>query len=183
MDLPHPASPCTDYLEPTVFIRHHRMLRAVMIGAQAWFPLSDLARLMGKRLDERSTLKLDADQSRTAWLQTHQQWERCLLLSESAVFAMLVHHYVPENRALRQWLVQDVLPALHARHREDFDHPESCQMRWQGRPLSTLQWHDDLWIRLRDVPELVQVQTASHSAPIKDPWWKRLMTQSARFRA
>ncbi|WP_241151800.1 hypothetical protein [Pseudomonas viridiflava] len=68
MDLPHPASPCTDYLEPTVFIRHHRMLRAVMIGAQAWFPLSDLARLMGKRLDERSTLKLDADQSRTAWL-------------------------------------------------------------------------------------------------------------------
>jgi len=116
MDLPHPASPCTDYLEPTVFIRHHRMLRAVMIGAQAWFPLSDLARLMGKRLDERSTLKLDADQSRTAWLQTHQQWERCLLLSESAVFAMLVHHYVPENRALRQWLVQDVLPALRNRY-------------------------------------------------------------------
>ncbi|MBX8503169.1 phage antirepressor, partial [Pseudomonas cichorii] len=65
MDLPYPSSPCIDHFEPTIFIRHHRMLRAVMLDAQVWFPLQDLARLMGKQLDERATLKLDIDQRRT----------------------------------------------------------------------------------------------------------------------
>lgn len=171
MDLPYPTPPCTDHFEPTVFIRHHRMLRAVMLDAQVWFPLSDLARLMGRPLDERATLKLDADQRRTAWLLTHGQWEKCLMISESGVFALLVHHYVPENRALRRWLAQEVLPALDARAVDAHDHPQLYQMHWQGSALGALQWHGELWVKLRDLPELVQVQPCTSTGP----WWRRWM--------
>jgi prophage antirepressor-like protein len=102
----------TDCFEPQVFIRHHRQLRALQLDHQAWFCLQDTARLMGKSLDERSLRKLDPDQHRTAWLNNDGQWSKQTLISESALFAMLVHHYVPENRALRHWLTHEVLPAL-----------------------------------------------------------------------
>ncbi|MFJ4143041.1 Bro-N domain-containing protein [Pseudomonas sp. NPDC089734] len=179
MDLPYPSPPCTDHFEPTVFIRHHRMLRAVMLDAQVWFPLSDLARLMGKQLDERATFKLDADQRRTAWLLTHGQWEKCLMISESGVFALLVHHYVPENRALRRWLAQEVLPALDARMMDAGDQPQLYQMRWQGHVLGALQWHGELWVKLRDLPELVPVPADS----AREPWWRRLVGGRKSFSA
>ncbi|MBX8525396.1 Bro-N domain-containing protein [Pseudomonas cichorii] len=179
MDLPYPSSPCTDHFEPTIFIRHHRMLRAVMLDAQVWFPLQDLARLMGKQLDERATLKLDIVQRRTVWLLTHGNWEKCLMISESGVFAMLVHHYVPENRALRRWLAQEVLPALDVRHAEVADQPLLYQMRWQGNALSSLQWRGELWVKLRDLPELVQVQ----AGVVTGSWWRRLMGRRRSFLA
>ncbi|MBX8505127.1 BRO-N domain-containing protein [Pseudomonas lijiangensis] len=179
MDLPYPSSPCTDHFEPTIFIRHHRMLRAVMLDAQVWFPLQDLARLMGKQLDERATLKLDIDQRRTVWLLTHGNWEKCLMISESGVFAMLVHHYVPENRALRRWLAQEVLPALDVRHAEVADQPLLYQMRWQGNALSSLQWRWGLRGELRDLPELVQVQ----AGVVTGSWWRRLMGRRRSFLA
>ncbi|MCV4340613.1 BRO-N domain-containing protein [Pseudomonas capsici] len=177
MDLPYPSSPCTDHFEPTIFIRHHRMLRAVMLDAQVWFPLQDLARLMGKQLDERATLKLDIDQRRTVWLLTHGNWEKCLMISESGVFAMLVHHYVPENRALRRWLAQEVLPALDVRHAEVADQPLLYQMRWQGNALSSLHWHGELWVKLRDLPELVQVRPEGMTGS----WWRRLLGRRSFF--
>ncbi|RMR60321.1 BRO domain-containing protein [Pseudomonas syringae pv. actinidiae] len=171
MDLPLPLLPCTENHEPTLFLRHRRMLRAVVMHAEAWFPLEDIARLMGKRLDERNTRKLDADQRRTAWLLTHGEWQKCLLISESAVFALLIHHYIPENRALRRWLTQDVLPALSARAFDiNNDGPTHCQMQWQGTTLGTLQWRGDIWVKLRDMPEIVQVRTTGK----KDGWLKRL---------
>ncbi|RMQ47247.1 BRO domain-containing protein [Pseudomonas cichorii] len=179
MDLPYPSPPCSDHFEPTIFIRHHRMLRAVMLDAQVWFPLADLARLMGRQLDERATLKLDADQRRTAWLLTHGHWEKCLMISESGVFALLVHHYVPENRALRRWLAQEVLPALDTRMADTSDQPLLYQMRWQGNTLSALQWHGELWVKLRDLPELVQVQPDA----AREPWWRRLVTGRKSFTA
>ncbi|EGH18689.1 hypothetical protein Pgy4_37601, partial [Pseudomonas savastanoi pv. glycinea str. race 4] len=43
---------------------------------QARFSLADLARLMGKALDERATLKLDADQHREVWLQANGECQR-----------------------------------------------------------------------------------------------------------
>ncbi|AHF66269.1 MULTISPECIES: BRO-N domain-containing protein [Pseudomonas] len=151
----NPSAPCTEQFEALVFNRHHRALRAVTCDAQAWFCLSDLARLMGKMLDERATLKLDPDQRRTAWLHAHGRWEKCMLLSESGVFAMLVHHYIPENRALRHWLTHEVLPVLHQQHAVKGDQPNLNQMQWFGNALSVLQWRSESWIRFRDVPHVV----------------------------
>ncbi|WP_122317000.1 Bro-N domain-containing protein [Pseudomonas cichorii] len=151
----NPSAPCTEQFEAILFNRHHRMLRTVMCNTQAWFCLADLARLMGKQLDERATLKLDPDQRRTAWLQAHGRWEKCVLVSESGVFAMLIHHYIPENRALRQWLTHDVLPVLHQRHTQTNDQPSLNQMQWLGTSLNLLHWRNESWIRLQDMPHVV----------------------------
>lgn len=105
---------CTDCVDPLIFIRHHRALRAVRLGYQCWFSLQDMARLMGKALDERSTRKLDSDQHRHVWLHSHGEWQKCLMISDSGIYALLVHHYVPENRALRLWLSSEVIPMLRS---------------------------------------------------------------------
>ena len=166
-------APTHDAFEPVIFIRHHRTLRAVVQYGQAWFPLSDLARLMGRSLTERCTQKLDSDQYRTVWLLTKGNWEESLLISESGAFALLVYHYVPENRALRRWLAQEVLPALDGYAAESLaERPVMADMHWNGGVLRTLQWHSELWVKMRDLPELVQIQ---HKR-VRTSLWRRWMT-------
>jgi prophage antirepressor-like protein len=160
-----------DCFEPTLFIRHHRMLRALTLESQAWFCLSDLARLMGRPLDERSTYKLDLDQHRTAWLLANGEWTKNLMVSESGVFALLVHHYVPENRSLRHWLTHEVLPAL--RDNEQVHQPNLGQMQRLGTSLSLLHWRSEPRIRLRDMPE-VMAQSPLAINPSPRPWWRRM---------
>jgi prophage antirepressor-like protein len=145
------CAPCTSHFPATLFTRHHRSLRAIFTESQAWFCLADLARLMGQALGERSALKLDADQRRVVWLQANGEWQKQLMVSESGAFALLVHHYVPENRALRQWLTHEVLPALHGPHHVTLDNPRLCQLQWPGTSLSVMQWLDESWVRLRDM--------------------------------
>lgn len=136
-----------------IFIRHHRQLRALLLENQAWFCLQDTARLMGKALDERATWKLDPDQRRTAWLNANGECTQQLLISESGLFAMLVHHYVPENRALRHWLTHEVLPTLRDKTEQAL--PSMSSMRWSGSSVGLLEWQSDYWVRLRDLPELI----------------------------
>lgn len=97
---------------PTVFPRHNRFLHAIMQANQAWFCVHDLGRLMGRPLDQRLTQKLDPDQRRYVWLLKNGKTFESLMVSESGMYALLVHHFVPENRNLRQWLSNEVVPAL-----------------------------------------------------------------------
>ncbi|SER57153.1 Prophage antirepressor [Pseudomonas sp. NFACC02] len=157
----------TDCFEPQIFIRHHRQLRALQLENQAWFCLPDIARLMGKPLDERATYKLDPDQRRTAWLNSNGQWTKHILISESGLFAMLVHHYVPENRALRQWLTHEVLPTL--RDKAEPCSPSINAMKWAGCSVGLLQWQSDYWVRLRDLPELM-VERSQNRRVARDGW-------------
>lgn len=167
----NPQAPCTQQFQATLFIRHHRMLRAVLCDGQAWFCLADLARLMGTRLDERATLKLDPDQRRTAWLEAHAEWEKCLLVSESGMFALLVHHYVPENRTLRQWMTHQVLPELHQQqHAAHDDRPSLSRLNWMGNSLHLLHWRNESWVRWQDVPQAVLELPASRRG-----WWQRMV--------
>lgn len=107
----HDLTPC---LIPTRFKRHNRTLAAVLLGNQVWFSAKDLGRLMGVGLEERQLLKLDPDQYCEAWLGPGvvRQWRKHTMVSESGAFALLVHHYIPENRALRQWLTHEVIATL-----------------------------------------------------------------------
>lgn len=151
-------SKVTQCFEPAVFLRHKRCLRALMLESQAWFCLRDLGRLMGVGLDERMVLKLDADQRRAVWLGVDEHWEKCILVSESGAYAMMVHHYVPENRALRQWLTYDVLPLLRLTPQDQQSHvPEQSTMKWQGLNVSVLYWQSEPWMRLRDMPGLSRI--------------------------
>jgi prophage antirepressor-like protein len=162
----------TDCFEDTLFIRHGRCLQALMLESQAWFCVRDLGRLMGYPLNERSTQKLDPDQQRTVWLFSNGEWTKSLMVSESGAFALLVHHYVPENRALRQWLTHEVLPAL--RDSPQDHHPSMTQLKWLGTSLSLLHWQSEPWIRLRDMPDVL---SSSHleTTPPPHSWWRRML--------
>lgn len=167
----------TDCFEAKTFLRHHRQLRALMLEHQAWFCLADVARLMGKHLDERATRKLDPDQHRTAWLSSSCQWSKQLMISESGLFAILVHHYVPENRALRQWLTHDVLPQL--RHAPEQHLPCRTSMQWEGNSVGLMEWQCDYWVRLRDMPKVARHSKDRDNGRL----WPRLMAWAIGFKA
>jgi len=101
-----------NHLIPHVFTRHKLNLHALLLENQAWFSARDLGRLLRLFLDERALRKLDSDQRQTLRLLYHGKVEHALLISESGVYALLVYHYCPEYRGLREWLTHDVVPAL-----------------------------------------------------------------------
>ncbi|UZE29875.1 BRO-N domain-containing protein [Pseudomonas asplenii] len=144
--------------EPHLFTRHHLKLRALLLHDEAWFCARDIGRLMGIEWHERKAIKLDPDQRRTLSLQSNGGPEEHLMISESGVYAMLVYHYLPENRHLRHWLTHQVLPMLR-----DQPQPARTQapslgvLEWSGGALSLLHWRKEPWIRLRDMPQVVPV--------------------------
>jgi len=141
-----PAFP-GETLIPTTFTRHRRQLRAVLLEPNCWFSTRDLARLIGQpHLEERVTRTLDADQLLDAvLLNTHGQPETTRLISESGVYAALIHYYHPENRCIRRWLSADVVPMLREGLRNDASQPR----RENRQGLSLLHWQGDVWIPYR----------------------------------
>ncbi len=99
-------------ITPKVFTRHHHQLHAVLVESQPWFSASDIGHLMGLHLNPALLRKLDPDQQHTLALITHGHCAPTLMVSESGVYALLIYHYYPENRCLRQWLTHEVVPAL-----------------------------------------------------------------------
>ena len=92
-----------DHLIPHVFTRHNLHLHALLLENQAWFSAHDLGRLLRLYLDERALRKLDPDQRQYRKALHHGAVERTLLISESGIYALLVYHYCPEYRSLREW--------------------------------------------------------------------------------
>ncbi|MDF3198256.1 Bro-N domain-containing protein [Pseudomonas sp. 1912-s] len=145
-----PDPPCT----PEVFTRHHQQLHAILIDAQAWFSARDIGHLMGLHLNEALLRKLDPDQQQTLTATTHRRAAPTLMLSESGVYAMLIYHYCPENRALRQWLTHEVVPALRDKQQAS-ESPALSWLAWSTVSLSVLRWRNEPWIRLRDMPKVL----------------------------
>jgi len=144
---------------PKVFTRHNRFLHAFMQDRQAWFCVQDLGRLMGKPLNERLTLKLDPDQRRNVCLLKDGKTVETLMVSESGMYALLVHHFVPENRNLRQWLSNEVIPSLRDVKSEPVENlPSLSSLNWAGVSVPLLHYQHHAWIKWRDMPELMQVQ-------------------------
>jgi prophage antirepressor-like protein len=84
------------------------------------------------------------------------EYRDTVMISESGAYTLLAHHYIPENRSLRRWLTYEVIAVL--RERQDLverDVPRIGQLDWGGHSLSLLQWQQEPWIRLRDVPQVV----------------------------
>ena len=160
-----PSSTSDSVLVPSVFLRHRRPLRALLIENQAWFVGRDLARLTNSHVSTRVIHKLDADQCRVECLQIAgeapvHEW----LVSESGVYALLmVHFYHPENRGLRQWLSNEVVPALRDAAQDDPDLPRRRVKRVQGQQLSVLDWQGKLWVRFADAVGLMEQEARRDS--------------------
>ncbi|POA48183.1 phage antirepressor protein [Pseudomonas sp. MPR-ANC1] len=158
----------------TTFSRQKLFLHALLVENQPWFCARDIGRLMGVHLSDRMLKKLDKDQRRVLWIEYFRQPEKQLMFSESGVYALLVYHYVPGNRLLREWLTHQVVPALRdAEHLGNSDRPMLSLLDWPEMSLSLLHWQDEGWIRLRDMPLLLSDQTPRKAMTMK-PWWRRL---------
>ncbi|WP_338741353.1 MULTISPECIES: Bro-N domain-containing protein [unclassified Pseudomonas] len=159
---------------PTVFTRHNLHLHALLLENQPWFCARDLGRLMGLYLDDRKVSKLDEDQRQTLEIRYHGQPENMLMLSESGVYALLVYHYTPGHRLLREWLTHQVVPTLRDGHQSrSADRPMLSLLDWPEMSLSLLHWQDEGWIRLRDMPYLLLNRTRRR-APVSRTWLQKV---------
>ncbi|MCP8463853.1 Bro-N domain-containing protein [Pseudomonas sp. ZM23] len=145
-----------EFLIPTEFIRHKRLLRAVLLEDQCWFCAHDLGRLIGSPyLAERIERNLDDDQFRCAWVRDGcGDYVDELLISESAVYAALIHYFHPENRSIRQWLTLHVIPTLRDQHRSGLGEPRREMLRAATQTLSVLKWQGVTWVPYQHWPEL-----------------------------
>ncbi|WP_426142905.1 BRO-N domain-containing protein [Pseudomonas sp. DWP3-1-2] len=159
--------------EPLVFTRHKLPLHALIIERQAWFCALDLGRLMGMFFEQRITRKLDADQRRTVNLRYKGEVQEVQMISESAVYALLIYHHHPANSQLRQWLTYEVLPHLNqAPSRHIHNSPTPARLEWQGGELSVMHWQNEPWIRLRDMPSLLPGREGLQVTPASG--WKKI---------
>ncbi|MCP2019772.1 UNVERIFIED_ORG: prophage antirepressor-like protein [Pseudomonas reinekei] len=164
----------SDPFVSTVFTRQNLTLHALLLENQPWFCARDVGRLMGIHLSDRMVSKLDKDQRRILWIEYFRKPEEQLLLSESGVYALLVYHYIPENRLLREWLTNQVVPALRdAEPSDSSNRPMLSLLNWPEMSLSLLHWQDEDWIRLRDMPYLLHDQPQRRSTVVKS-WWRRV---------
>lgn len=178
--MPNLESPCPrrqfHALTPTLFHRHNRPLHALLLENQPWFSARDLGRLMGWPLNERTVRKLDTDQHRVITLGYSSGAESELMVSESGVYALLVHHYHAENRGLRQWITSEVVPVLRGEALPFDDRsPNLSLLQWPGLSVSLLHWQSEPWIRLRDMPMMLphpRMQVESQSRRVGRRWWR-----------
>lgn len=109
------------------------------------------------------------------WIKYFREPEQHLMLGESGVYALLVYHYVPRNRLLRELLTNEVVPTLRdAQDSGDSNGPMLSLLDWPEMSLSLLHWQDERWIRFRDMPYLLKDQTQRRTAVVK-PWRRRFM--------
>ncbi|WP_207884925.1 Bro-N domain-containing protein [Pseudomonas sp. 30_B] len=149
------SSPAADGLTTHSFVRYSRRLRGVLIDQQAWFVLRDLAKLTASHLGPRVAQKLDPDQSR--WERLAGAEEDELLVSESGVYALLMlHFYHPENRSLRQWLSNEVVPVLREAEQHNALLPRHQFRQMQGQEVAVLDWQGRLWMRVVDAARLME---------------------------
>ncbi|MGI4838362.1 MAG: BRO-N domain-containing protein [Janthinobacterium lividum] len=142
---------------PTLFTRHNRPLHTLWLESQAWFHARDLGRLMGRFLDEHAVSKLDPDQTRTLSLLQYGEYHDALMISESGAYTLLVHHNAPENPSLRHWLTHEVIAVIRdAELPASESAPSLSVMQWPGLRLSLLHWQNESWMRMRDLPEMLE---------------------------
>jgi prophage antirepressor-like protein len=159
MEMPDAAlQPDIEILRSLTFIRHKRQLRALLLDNEPWFAVSDLSRLINHpHLADRVERNLDADQLQRAWLRNgHGEFQQELMVSESGVYALLIHYFHPENRCIRQWINHDVIPRLRGDERFDAQRPQHARLHWLGQELEVLHWQGKAWLPLGDCPRLLQ---------------------------
>lgn len=95
------------------------------------------------------------------------------MLSESGVDALLVYHYTPANRLLREWITHQVPALRDAEQSDNTDRPLLSVLDWPQMSLSLLHWQDEAWNRLRDMPYLLLDHTQQRM-PAAKTWWHKV---------
>ena len=153
------------HYEPTVFTRHKKHLHALILERQAWFCLRDLGYFLGMYFEDRVARKLAPDQRRHIRMRYYGEIKEVLVVNESAAYALLIYHGNSTHDSLRKWLTYQVLPMLRDQTAPAFHNAAlPALLKWQRGSLSVIQWQDEPWIRVRDMPCLLRVHRHEN-------WW------------
>ena len=60
----------------------------------------------------------------------------------------------PENRCIRQWITQHVIPELRDMYRHDTRQPRRETLHGPTQALTVLHWQGLLWVPYRQWPDL-----------------------------
>lgn len=168
---------------PTLFFRHKLPLHGVFVEGQCWFSAQDFGRLMGRHLAERMIRKLAMDQYCWMELNIADITDTTLMISESGLYTLLAMHHIPENRHLRAWLTHRVVPVLNrAALVTNAETPQLRILEWPDKQLHVMQWRNEPWVRLRDLP-LLATAPASINQQLATPPLNRLQRLWRRFKS
>jgi prophage antirepressor-like protein len=160
---------------PMLFIRQKKHMHAICLEGQVWFCARDLGYLMGIFLDEHRARKLAPDQRKTILLERYGVAQETLMISESGVYALLLYQHGAHNGPLREWLEHHVVQALRDRDQvPTSQRPVRGLMHWPNMTLSLLNWQNESWIRVRDMPEIL-LERSRQNAGKTASWWRRLL--------
>ena len=148
-------------LDATVFMRHQRPLRALMLEDQPWFSVRDLGVLIGHDAEQYAAHRLDPDLRQKVRLQTQTGEEDAWIVSEGGFFFLLTRYRHPENRSLRQWLSNEVLPALRDAQQHNPHLPQRRMEQLEGQQMSVMDWQGKLWVRWSDAVRMMEDQARS----------------------
>jgi hypothetical protein len=79
-------------------------------------------------------------------------------------------HSHPENRVLRQWFSDEVIPLLRDEHTQCPHQPRRMRMTWLDGFVTVLDWQGEVWVPLDDLPTFTRV-TDKPKGP--RGFWKR----------
>ncbi|UQY32909.1 phage antirepressor [Pseudomonas fulva] len=157
-----------DAFTPTVFKRHNKPLRAILIDRQPWFVANDVGRLLGQRHAERLCRRMDTEQIRSIQLRYASGSEEPVqVINQSGLYKALYRFMHPEHRSLSHWFGEEVIPHLHDLAHLQHAAPRRVQMNWQGAHIGMLDWQGELWVRLQQLPTLANWQ----EAPVRRRWF------------
>ncbi|WP_374438481.1 BRO-N domain-containing protein [Pseudomonas panipatensis] len=143
-------------LQPRFFLRHARQLRALLLDGQPWFAARDLGRLINHPVERAPNRSLDPDQLRTERvLDARGLEEESLLISESGVYVVLLNCFHPENRCIRQWISNEVVPALREAATPLERQPRCDRWSWSGGQVEVLHWLGRAWVPFGELPRLM----------------------------
>jgi prophage antirepressor-like protein len=160
---------------PMLFIRQKKHMHAICLEGQTWFCARDLGYLMGIFLDEHRARKLAPDQRKTLLLERYGVTQETFMVSESGAYTLLIYQHAPDSGPLREWLEHHVVQTLRDRHQAPTSQrPVLGLMHWPEMTLSLLNWQNETWIRVRDMPEIL-LERSRQNASKASSWWRRLL--------
>lgn len=91
-------------------------IRATLHGGEPWFVAVDACRALGIGNSRQALTRLDQDERDTVILNDATPGNpRRQIVSESGLYALILHSRKPEARAFRKWITSEVLPQLRTK--------------------------------------------------------------------
>ena len=91
------------------------------------------------------------------------------LISESGLYKAFYRYQHPENRHLRRWLTQEVIPTLRDQVATAAWKPRRAFLSWEGARVSLLEWQGEWWVPLEQLPHF----SRQVEEPARRGWLRR----------